>query len=234
MDTSQIWRFPKKYAELFKNISNEDIGKIIKWLFLDEIEDLEWLNKAYYDIIKVDLQNLERSALNGKKGGRPKKETGGYENKKPEVIENKNLKERKRERKRESKDKEKDNNILDKSNIEQSSTKIILQEDFWKKDINEMQEFIKQVIQWLWLIYKPWKQERNRIQNILTGKQFWETCELANMNRFDFVKNIIVLSTKIEFWKGKIYNAETLYKHYASVYNEAVRVKTERKKPRGC
>lgn len=57
-------------------------------------------------------------------------------------------------------------------------------------------------------------------------------CEKANMSRIDFVLNIIELSTKLDFWKGKIYNAETLYKHYASVYNEAVRIKTERKKPR--
>ena len=110
MDTSQIWRFPKKYWELFKNISNEDIWKIIKALFLWDTKDLEWLNKAYYDIIKVDLDNLEKSAINGKKWGRPKKETLGYENKKPQVIENDNLKEREREREREreSKDKDKD------------------------------------------------------------------------------------------------------------------------------
>jgi hypothetical protein len=28
--TSQVWRFPKKYAELFKNISDQDTWIIIK------------------------------------------------------------------------------------------------------------------------------------------------------------------------------------------------------------
>ena len=60
MEQSQIWRFPKKYKELFRNISDEDIWKIIRWLFLWDWKDLEWLNKAYYDIIKVDLDNLEK------------------------------------------------------------------------------------------------------------------------------------------------------------------------------
>jgi hypothetical protein len=41
MKTSQIWRFPKKYAELFKNLSNEDIGQIIKGLFLEDTEQLD-------------------------------------------------------------------------------------------------------------------------------------------------------------------------------------------------
>lgn len=108
MDTSQVWRFPKKYWELFKNISNEDIWKIIRSLFLWGTKDLEWLNKAYYDIIKVDLDNLEKSAINGKKWWRPKKEeneiTPGYENKKPQVIENDNLKESESESEEEPKD----------------------------------------------------------------------------------------------------------------------------------
>ena len=129
---------------------------------------------------------------------------------------------------------EKENKIL-KENFnklkEQSSTEIKI---YWKIDINEMQELIKNKVLSLWLIYKSWSQERNRIQNILTWKDFGEICERANMSREDFVLNIIELSTKLDFWKWKIYNSETLYKHYASVYNEAVRIKSERKKPMWC
>lgn len=113
--------------------------------------------------------------------------------------------------------------ILSKDNEQSSLIKI----DNRKNDINEMQEIIKDKILSLWLIYKQGKQERNRIQNILTAKDFWEICDKSNMSRENFVLNIIELSTKLEFWKWKIYNAETLYKHYASVYNEAVRIKTE-------
>lgn len=120
--------------------------------------------------------------------------------------------------------------LLDSKDKEKKSTEL----SYWKNDINEMQEIIKDKVLSLWLIYKSWSQERNRIQNILTAKDFWMICEKASMSRIDFVLNIIELSTKLEFWKWKIYNAETLYKHYASVYNEAVRIKSERKKPRWC
>ena len=127
------------------------------------------------------------------------------------------------------------NQETNKSNLskdkEQSS---LVKIDNRRNDINQMQELIKNKILSLWLIYKSWTQERNRIQNILTAKDFWLICDKANMNKEDFVLNIIDLSTKIPFWKWKIYNAETLYKHYASVYNEAVRIKSERQKPRGC
>ncbi len=124
------------------------------------------------------------------------------------------------------------NNIISKEITKQSFE--LEKIDNRKEDINKMQEIIKDKVLSLWLIYKSWSQERNRIQNILTAKDFWMICEKANMSRIDFVLNIIELSTKLEFWKWKIYNAETLYKHYASVYNEAVRIKSERKKPRGC
>ena len=98
MDVSQIWRFPKKYGELFKNMSNEDIGILIRELFLWNWEKLEWLQKAFFDIIKIDLDNLEKTAMNGWRGGRPKnkktKITLGYENVKPQDMQNDNLKEK--------------------------------------------------------------------------------------------------------------------------------------------
>lgn len=99
--TSQVWRFPKKYAELFKNISNEDTWIIIKELFFWNWNDLVWLNKAYYDIIKVDLNNLEKSAINWIKWAeywklwwRPKKTPQGNIKKTPQGLEKKPLNER--------------------------------------------------------------------------------------------------------------------------------------------
>jgi hypothetical protein len=38
------------------------------------------------------------------------------------------------------------------------------------------------------------------------------------------------MSTKLDFWNGKINNAETLYTHYAKVYNEAVNLKAKKQK----
>lgn len=140
MDTSQVWRFPKKYAELFKNLSNEDVWIIIKSLFLNNTLDLEWLNKAYYDIIKVDLDNLEKSALNWSKWGRPKKKensiTPGYENTKPQVMKNDNLKEREEEREEEKEIKE----------------ELKIFSELWKENKSMMSSYLMYVFLDLWFI----------------------------------------------------------------------------------
>ena len=94
-------------------------------------------------------------------------------------------------------------------------------------EINELLEIIKGQVGFLWLIYKKGKYERERAKNILTGKDFWEIAERSGMSRAEFCKQIIYISSKLDFWNWKINNAETLYKHYAQVYNEAVRKKTE-------
>lgn len=100
----------------------------------------------------------------------------------------------------------------------------------WNEDINELLEIVKWQVEFLWLIYKKWKYERERAKNIITGKDFWEVCEKANMSRIEFCKNIIYMSTLTTFWNGKINNAETLYKYYAQVYNEAVNLKAKKQK----
>lgn len=97
----------------------------------------------------------------------------------------------------------------------------------WNTDINELLETIKWQVEFLWLIYKKGKYERERAKNILTGKDFWEVCEKANMPRVEFCKQIIFISSKLDFWNWKVYNAETIYKHYAQVYNEARNKKQE-------
>lgn len=94
--------------------------------------------------------------------------------------------------------------------------------------IDDFQENIKSRVNQHSLIYKKWKYERERIKNLLTGKEYGKVCEDSNMDRKTFALAIIDLSSKLPFWNGKIYNAETLYKHYASVYNEGIRIKTEK------
>lgn len=122
------------------------------------------------------------------------------------------------------------NKQLNNKKNKQIISKEITKQEFWNEEINKMQDFIKEKVKSFWLIYKKWKYERERIKNILTWKDFWEICENANMTRKDFVWNIILISTKLDFWNGKIYNAETFYKYYAQIYNEAKRIKTEEEK----
>jgi hypothetical protein len=149
MDTSQIIRLPKKYWELFDTMSNEEAWKLIKSLLWLEVE-IGWLTKTYANIISVDLWNLEKSAVNWKKWGRPKKEeTTGYENEKPKVIRNDNLKEREREREREG------NIITDYSSIpiqERTVTQhlIVCFKDLWYVPAkNENEETLREWISWI-------------------------------------------------------------------------------------
>ncbi len=105
MDKQQIWRIPKKYWELFETMSDEDVWKIIKCIFWTEIE-MNWLTKTYYNIIKVDVENLNNSASWWSKWGRPKKnKTWGYEKDKPEDKKNNNQIKKREEKEREEKEK---------------------------------------------------------------------------------------------------------------------------------
>lgn len=110
----------------------------------------------------------------------------------------------------------------------EETTALDVPEEFWKKEINQIIDTIKQTLNSIGLIYKAWPQERQRAQNILTGKEFWEICDKSNMSREQFVISIIKLSSKLDFWNWKIYNCQTFYKHYARVYNEARRIKQEK------
>jgi hypothetical protein len=120
----------------------------------------------------------------------------------------------------------KDNNIDSKESNEQSSEIEI----YWKEEINKMQEFIRKEVEYIWFVYKPWKQERNRIQNILTAKNYWDICEKAKMDRYEFTRAIIHISDKLDFWRWQITNAETLYKHYDKIFNQAIKLKQEHTK----
>lgn len=226
---SQIIRLPKKYGEIINTITDEEAGRIFKNIFFLENEnELKWIEKVYFNLIKVDLENLEKSAINWKKWWRPKKEkTTGYEKKKPQVIKNKNLKERERESISESEIKEKEEeNITSVTAIAEFPQ----EKEYWKKEINEIQELIKQECILLKMAYKSWKYERSAIRNILKWKEYWELCERIWMNRIDFSIIIMRISSKLSFWNWKIYNAETIYKYYAQVYNEAKKQKEELQK----
>ena len=229
----EILRIPTHYTTQITYMSNEDkayifevimrmsiwekieLEKSMRWgialsIFTEAIQLENKASAKKWKSLKIDIAPMVQPM-----------EQSNFENDAPKSKQNKS-----------SQIKSNQNNIISKEITKQSFE--LEKIDNRKIDITNMQELIKNKILSLWLIYKSWTQERNRIQNILTAKDFWLICDKANMNKEDFVLNIIDLSTKIPFWKWKIYNAETLYKHYASVYNEAVRIKSERQKPRWC
>ncbi len=119
--------------------------------------------------------------------------------------------------------------IIINNNKEQSSEILKeVEENFWKKEINDLQDFIKEQVLLAWFIYKPWKYERARIKNLLEAKKIKEVLEKFELNIYEFVQKIIYISTKLPFWAWKINNAETFYKHYDKVLNEAIKLKQEK------
>ncbi len=130
MEKTQIIRLPKKYWELFSTLSDEEAGKLIKEIFWYE-RWIEWMTRIYRDIIIVDVDNMESSAINGGKWWRPKSKppviTPGYWKSKPPVIENDNLKE---EKIRINKNKEEEeiiiNNYISNNNLWDSRNKFFL------------------------------------------------------------------------------------------------------------
>jgi len=118
---NQIIRIPYKYWELLNTMSDSEAGKLIKGLFAKDQQDLIGLTDTYYNIIILDIENLENQVKQwkegGKKGGRPKKTTLGdikiktppLEIVKPKVKESNISKDKIKEDKVKEKDLSKDN-----------------------------------------------------------------------------------------------------------------------------
>lgn len=219
----EIIRIPTSYALQIKHLSEKDIAYVMKSIFLlstweqIEIEDNMrwWLVQSIWREI-IQLENKAR-AKKWEEWLSYQLATQGAtwsiktcDQAKPNQIKSNQAK---------------SNQNSSKEEWEQALA--LKKEEFWDCWINELLEIIKWQVEFLWLIYKKGTQERQRAQNILTGKDFWEVCEKANMSRVEFCKSIIYTSSLLTFWNGKINNAETLYKHYAQVYNDAVNKKTE-------
>jgi len=94
----QIFRIPNKYWELLNTMSDEDCWKLMKALFEWNNNKLDWLVLTYYNIIIVDINNIQNQVNKWRQGGllwwRPKKkrgviekEKGGLWNKKPNIKE---------------------------------------------------------------------------------------------------------------------------------------------------
>ena len=197
-------------------VSYELVNSLINNFWLFEKDDTKFWSNSVIDRLKqrMDKSEKARESIN-KRWDKKKKENT---NVLPTNYECNTIKERKGKE-----IKEKKNNIS-KDIWEQALvvTNEIIKEEHGDPEINNILETIKEQVEFLWFIYKKWSHERERAQNILTGKEFWDICEKSNLSRVEFCKSIIFISSKLDFWNGKIYNAETLYKNYAMVYNTAM------------
>jgi len=78
---NQIFRIPIKYIELFESMDNQETWKLVIWLMKKDDANLKWLTLIYYNMIIVDIYNIENQVKKGKEWGkkwwRPKNDNPG-------------------------------------------------------------------------------------------------------------------------------------------------------------
>ena len=133
----QIARIPYKYWELIDTMSNEDCWRLMKALFKKSSEWLDWLCLTYYNIIIVDIQNLEKQVeiwkRSWKKGWRPKKNNPGVINKKTPPLWNKKPKVSKDKIRQDNTSKDKVSYYWELENVPLTETDVsYLEQNYWK------------------------------------------------------------------------------------------------------
>jgi hypothetical protein len=212
-----VIRIPTKFSRPIKRLSDKEKLKLLDaliniwdWIIVQQTDDNVWdlLSLIYWEWMNMESKN----------GHKKEKEYITTVPSNPPSMSDCRVEESRVEY-----------NRIEKNTIVWEQALEVI-EEFWDKEINNIIEVIKWQVEFLWLIYKKGTRERERAKNILTWKDFWQVCEKANMSRIEFCKSIIFMSSKLDFWNWKIYNSETLYKHYAQVYNEAVNLKAKKQK----
>ena len=120
---------------------------------------------------------------------------------------------------------EKECSVSDETQTSKAIVPIEWNTDMRKKEVVSVIEFIKSIVSESWQAYKAGKYEYERAKNILTWKDIDWLCKRIGQTREEFISNIFYTANMLPFWRWKIYNAETFYKHYAVVYNEAASLK---------
>ena len=184
---NQIMRIPLKYWELFDTMEDCECWKLIKALFIRSSDNLSWLSLTYYNIILVDISNIENQVNKWKKywklWWRPKKDVG-QEEKKGGVIKNKT-------QDKISKDK------INKNKISKVKEAISFQEiftqnldeDFKNKLLSKFennilnQEMLKFISYWTEKSPK-WKKERREKEKVFDIKRRF-TMWMSNSQKFN-------------------------------------------------
>jgi len=161
MTDNQIIRIPVKYSELLQTMNNEDAWKLIKALFAWKSDWLSWLTLTYYNIIIVDIINIQKQVNIWRKSGilwwRPKQKGGVIENKRGGLLKTKpKISKDKLSKVKISKDKlsikhkywEYQNVLL----TDKQKDKLI--EDFWESMFYKYLKIVDEYIQVSWKVYK--------------------------------------------------------------------------------
>jgi len=227
---TQIIRFPKKYVELLHTLSDEDSGKLIKCLFTLDCNWLEWLLLTYYNMMVVDLNNLDKSASNWKswaehwiKGWRPPKNWDNSQKPPrvtPQVEKKKPLNEEKRREEKTSKDNiSKEKKIISKDIRDYVPTKAT-------SDINELLEIIKSFNNWIcdWTI----KEQRQYWKNLLSKLKKIDKVQSKQYTRSQYLSWLLEVVAQNDFHRHKISWPKKIYyalAELALVANQTVKQK---------
>ena len=158
---NQIIRIPYKYSELFDTMEDCECWKLCKALFRKDSENLSWLSKTYYNIIIVDILNIENQVLKWKawwkKGWRPKNNPEGLDKNNPPLS---NLKTQDKVSKDKVK-KDKIKTVNRNNNSKELQSEIVWlsfsekdisekkpeteKEEYWNPEINQMLDFLKKL-----------------------------------------------------------------------------------------
>ena len=163
MNDNQIIRIPYKYWELINTMEDCESWKLMKALFMKNSDNLEWLSLTYYNIIIVDIDNLENQVKRwqqwGKLWWRPRKNKEGVTdkktpplwNKKPKIKEDKIKEDKVKE---DIKEKIKHKYWEYKNVLITDKQKNKLLEDFGEKEFSLYIKKLDEYIQIKWASYK--------------------------------------------------------------------------------
>lgn len=183
----------------------------------NEPVNLTWISIPMWKLIRPQLEANNKRYLDWCKGGRPKKETTGFDEKITTGFENEKPKEKEKEKVKE-KDKEKIlSTIVDNSEAE----------TYWNQEINNLISELKEECNHLGVAYEK-KDERNFAKHILTAKDYWDFAEKIWQDRVQFAKNILIASCQLKY-KWICAWPKAIYQHYAEIYNEFMKNKPKMK-----
>jgi len=131
---------------------------------------------------------------------------------------------------KERKGNKKENEII--NNISKD-TEIIISENseetFWKTEINELIQELKNTADSLWVAYDK-TNDRNFAKHILTAKEYWSFCEKIWQWRIEFAKNVMIASLKIKYWQWVASWPYAIYKNYSDIYNKSKLIMEDKNK----
>ena len=208
---SKILRIPKKYSELICTMDNEEAWKLMKALFMCNDEKLEWTTKVYFDLMKLDIDNIEDQVSNWKKGAEYGKLGGRPSKKNPQGVQGGDINQNPKD-----KDKVKDINkykinkkeiILSKDNITKKNKLFFDSIEFDKnlnyKIINE--KLLLSVLNDLRLYKKPLESyftEDEIVRETINFIKYWTEPTAAGRKQLWQTKKTFDLNRRLFTWFG--------------------------------